>query len=43
MNEQFNWYEKPTGTQRYTTLTRVQKSEGARENESGKKMINCHV
>jgi len=24
MNEQFNWYKKPTGTQRYTTLTCVQ-------------------
>jgi len=24
MNEQFNWYKKPTGTQRLTTLTCVQ-------------------
>ena len=27
MNEQFNWYKKPTGTQRYTTLTCVQMSD----------------
>jgi len=24
MNEQFNWYKKPTGTQKYTTLICVQ-------------------
>jgi len=24
MDEQFNWYKKPTGTQRYTTLPCVQ-------------------
>jgi len=24
MNGQFNWYKKPTGTQRYTTHTCVQ-------------------
>ena len=23
MNEQFNWYKKPSGTQMYTTLTCV--------------------
>jgi len=34
MNEQFNWYKIPSGTQRYTTLTRVQAGNENTPNET---------
>ena len=41
MNEQFNWYKKPTGTQRYTTLTCVRADAPAKISKIWKLVRSC--
>ena len=41
INKQFNWYKKPTGTQRYTTLTCVRADAPAKISKIWKLVRSC--